>query len=139
MKRILITILILLAACAACSAEEKTADVTLFGAVPDGKTDCTAAFRKALTFSRENRVPVYVPGGQYRLTDTLTLKDQSLKGGEPGAWNADSAPMARLLIDHEQGPGLHMKGGSSLYGIALMYDEKKRDTRFPPAILLDGV
>ncbi len=139
MKNLFLSFLIICAACSVFAGTESVANVKDFGAKGDGVTDDTRAFKKAVTLSRERKIPVFVPRGEYRLTDTLDLREQSLKGGEPGAWNADSAPMARLIIDHEKGPGLHMKKSSSLYGIALMYDEKKPDTRFPPAILLDGV
>ncbi|MBR4750001.1 MAG: right-handed parallel beta-helix repeat-containing protein [Abditibacteriota bacterium] len=138
MKRILITILILLAACAAWAGTEKVANVMDFGAKGDAIADDTLAFKKAIIASREQKIPVFAPRGNYRITDTLELMDQSLKGGEPGGWNADATPMARLFIDQEKGPGVHMKDYSSLYGIAIVYSENKLDTHFPPAIYLDG-
>jgi hypothetical protein len=42
-----------------------------YGAVGDGATDDTAAFQSAIA---ENRV-VFVPGGTYKLSDTLTIRE----------------------------------------------------------------
>ena len=138
MKRLLLIVIVLCAACSLYAGTEKVANVLDFGAKGDGIADDTPAFRKAVTASREQKIPVFVPRGEFRLTDTIALEEQSMKGGEPGAWNADSAPMAKLIIDQEKGPGIHMKNSTSLYGIALIYDERKTETHFPPAVYLDG-
>ena len=138
MKRFLLIVIVLCAACSLYAGTEKVANVLDFGAKGDGIADDTPAFRKAVTASREQKIPVFVPRGEFRLTDTIALEEQSMKGGEPGAWNADSAPMAKLIIDQEKGPGIHMKNSTSLYGIALIYDERKTETHFPPAVYLDG-
>lgn len=53
--------------------ERKMMSVKRAGAVGDGSTDDTAAFQKAMS---ESRV-VYVPGGTYKLSDTMVIKENS--------------------------------------------------------------
>lgn len=53
--------------------ERKMMSVKRAGAKGDGSTDDTAAFQKAMS---ESRV-VYVPGGTYKLSDTLVIKENS--------------------------------------------------------------
>src|SRR5689334_21202322 len=47
-------------------------DVTKFGAVGDGKTDNTKAFRDAIRKCKKNQA-VYIPAGTYLLTDSLVI------------------------------------------------------------------
>lgn len=56
----------------------KTEDVVtpkMFGAVGDSITDDTDSIQKALDYASTNGKCVYIPAGQYRVTDSLTLKD----------------------------------------------------------------
>ena len=55
-------------------------DVTSYGAVGDGSTDDTQAFKDAIA-ACENGHAIYIPDGTYRLTDTLNLtKSIALRG-----------------------------------------------------------
>ena len=47
--------------------------VTDYGAVGDGKADCTASFRSALSDARKTGGIVYVPAGLYRLDGTIRI------------------------------------------------------------------
>jgi len=63
-------------------ADAGVADVTQapYHAVPDGKTDCTAAIQKALD---EKRSLIYLPNGTYLVSDTLRWGAGKSKGS---AW-----------------------------------------------------
>jgi sugar lactone lactonase YvrE len=68
------------------------ANIQSLGARGDGSTDDTEAFRKAIALHRT----IYLPSGQYRVTDTITLKpDTVLIGLHPSVTRivlADSTP-----------------------------------------------
>ena len=49
-------------------------NIHVLGAVGDGVTDDTAAFQKAIA----QRRAIYLPSGQYRVTDTITLKPDTV-------------------------------------------------------------
>ncbi len=49
-----------------------------FGAVADGVADDTAAFQAALEAGRQQQLPVYLPRGDYRLTQTIRVEQQLL-------------------------------------------------------------
>ena len=61
-----------------------------YGAVGDGITDDTKAFRDAVSAAGKDGLPVYVPGGNYKITDTITLSSVTLYGYETAAWTADT-------------------------------------------------
>jgi hypothetical protein len=67
-------------------------NVRSLGAIGDGVTDDTAAFQKAIDQHRT----IYLPSGQYRMTDTITLRpDTVLIGLHPSVTRillADSTP-----------------------------------------------
>jgi Pectate lyase superfamily protein/SMP-30/Gluconolactonase/LRE-like region len=67
-------------------------NIRSLGAMGDGTTDDTDAFRKAIAQHRA----IYLPSGQYRVTDTITLKpDTVLIGLHPSVTRillADSTP-----------------------------------------------
>jgi hypothetical protein len=67
-------------------------NIRSLGAIGDGTTDDTEAFRKAIAQHRA----IYLPSGQYRVTDTVTLKpDTVLIGLHPSVTRillADSTP-----------------------------------------------
>jgi hypothetical protein len=71
---------------------ESWIDIRDLGAVGDGTADDTDAFKKAIAQYRA----IYVPSGQYRVTDTITLKpDTILIGLHPSVTRillADSTP-----------------------------------------------
>lgn len=60
-------------------------DVTRFGAVGDGRTDCTAAFRAAVAATHDGAVNI--PRGRWVLRDVVTLDHSRcvLRGAGPGA------------------------------------------------------
>jgi pectate lyase-like protein/SMP-30/gluconolaconase/LRE-like protein len=67
-------------------------NIRSLGAIGDGTTDDTEAFRKAIAQHRA----IYLPSGQYRVTDTITLRpDTVLIGLHPSVTRillADSTP-----------------------------------------------
>ncbi len=94
-------------------------NIRSLGAHGDGSTDDTEAFKKAITVHRT----IYLPSGQYRVTDTITLKpDTVLIGLHPSVTRillADSTPAfqgvgsSKALLEAPQG------GGNIVTGIGL--------------------
>jgi hypothetical protein len=69
-----------------------------FGAVTDGKTDCTAQFQEALDTAGKTRSTVFVPDGTYRVS-TLRIPPHSGLIGNP-AWSfRDTGGAVLKLID----------------------------------------
>lgn len=113
--------------------------VKSFGAKGDGKADDTTAIARAVLAGRTRRMPVHFPRGKYRITRTLTIKEQLLIGLPAGGWNADAIPMPRLLVEHKTGPAIHMQDAASVHGLALVYQTgRAKGEKFDPAILLAG-
>lgn len=48
-------------------------DIRHYGAVADGMTDCSAAFNRALAYTRSTGIPARIAGGPYRLSEPLVL------------------------------------------------------------------
>ncbi len=103
-----------------------------FGAVADGKTDCTDAIQTALDTAAETRSTVRVPDGVY-LTSTLRIPPHSGLVGNP-AWSFRDTggavlklndPGAECLIDLTRGQGSILNGlsldggelGCSIHGV----------------------
>jgi len=85
------------------------ADVTDFGAVGNGITDNTDAFRQAIAACKTNQ-SVYIPPGTYLLTDTLVVKKSNI------SLRGDSTAPAVLLFQHgleELYPLFNKKGNQS--------------------------
>jgi hypothetical protein len=63
---------------------EAVADVTAFGAVGDGKTDCTEAFRRAIR--ETGRGSITIPAGRFLIRDIITIDKPGivLRGAGPG-------------------------------------------------------
>ena len=59
-------------------------DITEFGAIGDGKFDCTAAIQAALDAAGEVRGAVIVPPGNYRCKDLLMHRGTTIRGFD--AW-----------------------------------------------------
>ena len=78
-----------------------------FGAVGDGVTDDTAAIQGALTYALTSgkRSAVFLPPGNYRVTNTLTISsiDSGLIGSGMGI-------PTRIIADHSNGPVIRMIG-----------------------------
>jgi len=137
---VLAAALLVLVAVSAGAQEGATIDVRSLGAVGDGQADDTDAFDRALALGREQRKPVMVPAGQYRLTRAIRLEEQCLTGVGCGGWPADSMPMPVLRIEHAESPGVVLGAHSSLLDLAILYPE---GTQFPeeggpPAVSLEG-
>ncbi|MFQ3549651.1 MAG: glycosyl hydrolase family 28-related protein, partial [Armatimonadota bacterium] len=72
MKKLLIALFLSLIIVSACYAKEFS--VLDFGAVADGKTDCTQAFQTALDTARDaGGGVVNVPSGRYRIDGNLVI------------------------------------------------------------------
>jgi hypothetical protein len=99
---------------------ETWTNIRSLGAVGDGVADDTVAFRQAIS---EHRT-IYLPSGQYRVTDTLTLKpDTVLIGLHPSVTRillADSSPAfqgvgaPKSLLEAPPG-GANIVSGIGLY------------------------
>ncbi len=82
--------------------------VTEFGALGDGTTDDTNAFRRALDSAAVTGQQVLVPAGVYRLTKHLILKDGvSLVGEGPGSEPLQTPFNGSLL--HYEGSGFAIR------------------------------
>lgn len=95
-------------------------DISEFGAVGDGKTDCTAAIQQALDKAGETRGCVLVPPGTYA-TGRLTLRAHSrMEGKSAWSFREDGASVLKL---NAPGAGclLDITGayGSTISGICL--------------------
>jgi sugar lactone lactonase YvrE len=96
------------------------ANIRSFGALGDGHADDTEAFRKAIA----SRRTIYLPSGQYRVTDTIALKpDTVLIGLHPSITRislADGTPAfqgvgsPKALLEAPQG-GTNIVTGIGLY------------------------
>ena len=97
-----------------------TCDVTEYGAVGDGTTDDTAAFKRAIAACIQQSVlggVVYIPTGKYRLTQPLYGRypeNGSNYKIRPLTFRGDGKAHSRLLWESTQGK--EGKGGLLLYG-----------------------
>ncbi len=118
------------------------ADVRDYGAVGDGNSDATEAFRKALAAAATLATgrTVRVPPGTYRMSGSLTVESTLLLGLEAGGWPADSRPLPTLIVDvPAPQPCIVAKTGASLHGLCLDFDYKGNPKReFGPAVKLQG-
>jgi len=88
-----------------------------FGAVPDGETDCTASFQKAIDAAGEVRGTVIVPPGTY-VCDKLVMRPQTGIQGYPSysykEWGGSvinlRSPENDCLIDVTHASGARIKG-----------------------------
>ncbi len=116
-----------------------TFDITAFGAVGDGKTDCTAAIQEAIDAAAECRGQVIVPPGEYA-TGRLQLHGMyvTMHGVSGWSYHGDGGsalilndPDADCLLDISaavgctvQGIGLNGKSlGKNVHGIKLYYEK----------------
>lgn len=60
--------------------ESPYVDVRAYGAVGDGATDDTAAIQAAIDYAKTTNRNVLLPGGIYRITDTLTITGTDARG-----------------------------------------------------------
>jgi hypothetical protein len=114
-------------------------NVRSLGARGDGETDDTAAFLDAITEARERLVNVYVPRGEYVISQPLVLEEISLTGPEGLAWPADRNVLPAILPLHRDGPAFHLWDGAGLRGVDITYNWTEEPEAGPPAVLVSGV
>lgn len=99
-------------------------DVTTFGAIGDGKTDCTAAIQKALDAAAESRGSVVVPPGTY-LTGRLKMHPYTGIMGYP-TWSFREFGGSILRLADSSAPCLlDITGayGATVHGLCLDGDK----------------
>ena len=110
--------------------------VVNYGAVADGTTDNTEAFRNAIQAASSSGGTVLVPAGQYLVKGSLKLYGVSLKGENlaPRSWE----PLNGSIIlttggrDNEKAPALfEMRNSSAVSGITVYYPEQSVDDIHP--------
>lgn len=74
------------------------------GATGNGYSDDTEAFRRAVAAAKELGVPVFVPGGAYRLSGTVELDGVDLIGDPNAAWPADADCLPNILMTNPDEP-----------------------------------
>jgi hypothetical protein len=103
-----------------------------FGAVPDGITDNTVAFQKAVDMASLNGGLVHIPAGKFLIKGSINLKGVALLGENqaPRSW----IPLTGSIIlatggrDHEEAPALfEMRNSSAVSGITVYYPEQSVD------------
>jgi hypothetical protein len=109
------------------------------GAVGDGEADDTEAFLEAVREGRETGRHVYVPRGQYVLSQTIVLEDIGITGPPVGAWPADIPALPGILPKHLDGPAFHLLAGGSLRGLDITYHLPKEPESGPAAVLIGGI
>lgn len=118
--------------------QETVLNVKDFGAIGDRTSDDTQAFKSAVEKAVITKLPVYIPGGEYRLTDTIELKSVTMYGYISGAWCADDDRLPKLICDQRHGPMFQLLSGS-IAGVALHYEFEGSNTGecgpLPPAIV----
>jgi hypothetical protein len=113
-----------------------TFSILNFGAVADGTTDNTDAFRKAISAASPSGGTVFVPAGKYLIKGSLYLKGVSLKGENiaPRSWEPLNGTiiLAKGGRDNEKGPALfEMRNSSAVSGITVYYPEQLIDDIHP--------
>jgi len=102
------------------------------GAKPDGHTDCTAAFQKALDAAGKTGAVVEVPPGMYRLDGTLTVPEGvALEGVWRGPHTSQLSKGTTLLAfagrdDEDAAPFISLYTGSTIKGVTIFYPEQKQ-------------
>jgi hypothetical protein len=111
-------------------------NVLSFGARPDGVTDNTECFQKALDKAAETGSAVLVPAGKYLIKGSLLLNAVALVGENqavraPGPLNG-TVIMSTGGRDNENAPSLfEMRGSSSVMGITVYYPDQLPDDVHP--------
>ncbi|WP_206739496.1 right-handed parallel beta-helix repeat-containing protein [Streptomyces sp. L2] len=129
-------------ASAPSAAPKKVADVRDCGAVGDGTTDDTGAFKCAIAQATAWKVPVYVPWGRYRITDTLTLTQQLMVGHLGGTYTSDYATLPTIVATDPSHSAIRLKDGGAVAGLNFDYPQDESSatpTQYATTILLDGV
>jgi len=102
-----------------------------YGAVGDGRTDNTKAFKSALDKASEKGTIVRVPAGQYRIDGVLTIRENTTLKGECSGihfpnGNKGTVLMAYAGHDNEEAePFITINKNASLIGVTIIYPEQK--------------
>lgn len=125
------------------NAETRISDLVInvrdMGALGDGITDDTGAFRKAVEKAENKKTHVFIPKGKYRISGTINLEETTITGPPAPAWPADVDTLPSILPAHTDGPAFHLLAGGSICGIDITYSWKDNPTSGPPAILISGI
>lgn len=115
-----------------------TTSVMDHGAIPDAKTDCTAAFQKALDFTAgKGGGIVAVPSGQYLFKGNLLFPPGvTLKGTWESLHHADIGKGSQLFVvggkgDENGTPFITLQQSSCLKGVTIFYPEQQVDNIQP--------
>lgn len=144
MKHFAVTGIAILLLAGAASGQFGMINVHEYGAIPDGRTDCTEAFQDALDKAGQSGLAVYVPAGQYRINGTLTLPDSA---SLVGTWEGPHMPLldkgSTLLAyagrGDEDSPAFIRLGNScTLRGLTIYYPEQTVDNITPYPWTIQG-
>ncbi|HNT35659.1 MAG TPA: glycosyl hydrolase family 28-related protein, partial [bacterium] len=108
------------------------------GAVGDGEYDCTEAFRAAIAKASAEKSYVYVPRGNYAISQTLELDNVGISGEPVGAWPSDVESLPSILLKHSDSPGFRLLAGGSLRGLDITYRPKEKSDG-NAAVLISGI
>ena len=110
--------------------------VISFGAVPDGKTENTSFFQKAIDSASVTGGSVFIPAGKYMISGSLYMKGVSVHGENiaPRSWE----PLNGTVIlatggrDNENAPALfEMRNSSAVSGLTVFYPDQSVDDIHP--------
>ena len=109
------------------------------GAVGDGEADDTQAFLDAVAAAMEAAVHIYVPRGQYKLSQTIELENIALSGPDMAAWPADIDALPTILPTQTDTPVFRLGAGAALRGIDITCSPPADAESGPPAVLITGI
>jgi hypothetical protein len=115
-------------------------NVRAFGAVGDGQADDSDAILAAVAATPAGGT-VYFPPGDYKVTRTIALKDQTMLGAVAGGWPADSWMLPTIHVRHTAGPAIRAGDHCSIHGMGFRHYLNTNDPKpkpAPPTILLTG-
>jgi len=114
--------------CSSCAWAQPGLNVLDFGAVADGKTDCTKAFQDALDEAGKRGNPVYAPAGHYRFEGHLRVPEAvTLMGTWQGPPSREKGTV--LLVTEGKGredgpPFVTLEGAAAVKGLHFVYPEQ---------------
>lgn len=112
-------------------------NVRSYGALGNGASDDTAAFKNAVNAAGKDGLPVYVPAGEYLISDTVTLSSVTLFGYQSGAWTADDCDLPVVKQANMNAPLFDVRGGS-VSGLNIQASGKAGDSKMMPTVLITG-
>jgi hypothetical protein len=118
----------------------EVANVRDFGAVGDGTTDDTAAFQQAIAESTAMKIPVYVPMGTYKITDTLTLTKQVMTGDAHASYTSDYQTLPTIVPADPADWAIRLKDGGAISGLNFQHPtDQVTAKQFATTVVLDGI